>query len=146
MTLAKPLAGGLPMGAILMTAEAASTMQPGDHGSTFGGGPFVASVANHVVGRLSDPALLDQVTRNGQWLGEQLVAMGQRTGKLRAVRGLGMIWGVDVHERAGNVVARARDAGLLLVSAGDYTVRLLPPLVATRAELARGLELLEGAL
>ncbi len=146
LTLAKPLAGGLPIGAILMTAEAASTMQPGDHGSTFGGGPFVASVANHVVGRLSDPSLLAHVTREGEWLGEQLMGMAERTGKLRAVRGLGFIWGVDVHEKAGNVVGRARDAGLLLVSAGDYTVRLLPPLVATRAELARGLELLEAAL
>ena len=114
--------------------------------STFGGGPFVASVANHVVGRLSDPSLLAHVTREGEWLGEQLEAMAERTGKLRAVRGLGFIWGVDVHEKAGNVVARARDLGLLVVSAGDYTVRLLPPLVATRAELARGLALLEAAL
>lgn len=146
MTLAKPLAGGLPMGAILMTAEAASTMQPGDHGSTFGGGPFVSSVASYVVDRLSDPALLDHVTETGSWLGGQLAEMGERTGKLRAVRGVGFIWGVDVHERAGNVVARARDAGLLLVSAGDYTIRLLPPLVATREELSRGLALLEQAL
>lgn len=146
MTLAKPLAGGLPMGAILMTADAASAMQPGDHGSTFGGGPFVASVANHVVDRLSDPALLEHVAVTGNWLGGQLAAMAERTGKLRAVRGVGFIWGVDVHEKAGNVIARARDAGLLLVSAGDFTIRLLPPLVATREELARGLAILEAAL
>ena len=58
LTLAKPIAGGLPMGAILMTEEIAATIKPGDHGTTFGGGPFVASVANYVLERLSDPALL----------------------------------------------------------------------------------------
>ena len=146
MTLAKPLAGGLPMGAILMTAEAAAPMQPGDHGSTFGGGPFVSSVANHVLDRVSDPLMLAHVASVGGWLGEQLGALADRSGQVRAVRGVGLIWGVDVHEQAAGVVARARDAGLLLVSAGTHTIRLLPPLVATREELARGLEILERAL
>ena len=146
LTLAKPLAGGLPMGAVLMTEDVAAPMQPGDHGSTFGGGPFVASVANHVVDRVSDPALLAHVTEQGAWIGEQLAAIAERTGRIREVRGLGFIWGVDVHEPAGGVVARAREAGLLVVSAGDYTVRLLPPLVATRDELARGLAILELVL
>ncbi|HEX6630844.1 MAG TPA: acetylornithine transaminase [Gemmatimonadaceae bacterium] len=146
MTLAKPLAGGLPMGAILMTQDVADVMQPGDHGSTFGGGPFVSSVANYVVDRLSDPALLAHVADTGRWLGAQLRAIGDRTGAVRAVRGVGFIWGVDTHERAGTVVGRARDAGLLLVSAGDHTVRILPPLVATREELRRGLAVLEEVL
>src|SRR6185369_9733907 len=72
LSLAKPLAGGLPMGAILMTEEIASTIKPGDHGTTFGGGPFLATVASHVFGRLSDPALLRHVTENGAWFGKQL--------------------------------------------------------------------------
>jgi acetylornithine/N-succinyldiaminopimelate aminotransferase len=146
LTLAKPLAGGLPMGAILMTEAVAATVQPGDHGSTFGGGPFVASVATHVVDRLSDPTLLAHVRETGQWLGEALRNLAQRSGKVRAVRGVGFMWGLDVHEPAGQVVARARDLGLLLVTAGDHTLRLLPPLVATRDELERGLTLLERAL
>ncbi|HEU4630263.1 MAG TPA: acetylornithine transaminase [Gemmatimonadaceae bacterium] len=146
MTLAKPLAGGLPMGAILTTQAVADVMQPGDHGSTFGGGPFVASVASYVVDRLSDPALLAHVTETGRWLGAQLRAIAERTGAVRAVRGVGFIWGVDTHERAGAIVGRARDAGLLLVSAGDHTVRILPPLVATREELRRGLDVLEAVL
>src|SRR6476469_3765930 len=65
MTLAKPLAGGLPMGAILMTNEIAAAVKPGDHGTTFGGGPFVASVAMHVFERLSDPKLLEHVRTTG---------------------------------------------------------------------------------
>ncbi|HEY0972344.1 MAG TPA: acetylornithine transaminase [Gemmatimonadales bacterium] len=146
LTLAKPLAGGLPMGAILMTEAVAATVEPGDHGSTFGGGPFVASVANYVVERLGDPALLAHVRGTGMWLGEALRNMAQRSGRVRAVRGVGFMWGIDVHEPAGQVVARARDLGLLLVTAGDHTIRLLPPLVATRLELERGLALLERAL
>lgn len=146
VTLAKPIAGGLPMGAILMTQELASVMSPGDHGTTFGGGPFVASVALHVVKRLADPALLAHVGSNGEWLGEELNALARRTGRVRAVRGLGYMWGLDVVEPAGGVVARAMEAGLLILSAGDYTLRLLPPLVTTREELRDGIERLEGVL
>jgi predicted acetylornithine/succinylornithine family transaminase len=146
MTLAKPLAGGLPMGAVLMTEEIARAIQPGDHATTFGGGPFVASVARHVLDRVSDPALLAHVRENGEWLGDALRDLAQRTGRARGVRGLGYIWGMDVVTLASEIVGRALAAGLLICSAGDYTVRILPPLVATRAELARGVDILEDAL
>lgn len=146
LTLAKPIAGGLPMGAVLVSEEIASTIKPGDHGTTFGGGPFVASIANYVVGRLSDPKLLHAVTQNGEWFGKQLSEIAHRTGRIRAVRGLGYIWGIDVMGTAAHVVAEALSAGLLTCSAGDYTVRLLPPLVATRDELALGLQILEEIL
>jgi len=146
LTLAKPIAGGLPMGAVLVNADIASTIKPGDHGTTFGGGPFVASIANYVVGRLSDPALLRSVAQNGEWFGKQLNDIAHRTGRIRAVRGLGYIWGIDVMGTAAHVVAEAFSAGLLTCSAGDYTVRLLPPLVATRDELAIGLQMLEEIL
>lgn len=146
MTLAKPLAGGLPMGAILMTEEIAATIQPGDHGSTFGGGPFVSSVAGYVLDRVSDPELLGSVRNAGRWLGEALRDLATRTGRIRDVRGVGFIWGIDVHEPAPEVIRRAREEGLLLVGAGDYTLRILPPLVATRAELEEGLHRLERAL
>jgi len=146
VTLAKPLAGGLPMGAVLLTSEIAAAIRPGDHGTTFGGGPFVASVALHVLERLGDPALLAHVAETGAWLGEQLAALAARSGRVRAVRGTGFMWGIDVMQPAAETVAKALEAGLLVCSAGDFTVRLLPPLVATRAELAEGLALLETAL
>jgi acetylornithine/N-succinyldiaminopimelate aminotransferase len=146
LTLAKPLAGGLPMGAILATNEIADTIKPGDHGTTFGGGPFVASVALHVVNRLSDPSLLAHVSQTGMWFGHQLSQIARRSGRIREVRGTGFMWGVDVMGTASHVVSEALNAGLLLCSAGEYTVRMLPPLVATRDDLARGLEILEGIL
>jgi predicted acetylornithine/succinylornithine family transaminase len=146
LPLAKPIAGGLPMGAILTTEDIARTIKPGDHGTTFGGGPFVASVALHVVRRLTDPQMLAHVTQTGAWMGHQLNQMAVRSGRIRAVRGAGFMWGIDVMGTAAHVVSEALGAGLLVCSAGEYTVRLLPPLVATREDIARGLEILEGIL
>ncbi len=146
LTVAKPLAGGLPMGAILVTEEIASAIKPGDHGTTFGGGPFVSSVASYVLDRLSDPALLAHVAETGGWFGDQLREIAQRTGRIRGVRGVGFMWGLDVMGTASHVVSEAMAAGLLTCTAGDYTVRLVPPLIATKDELAEGLAVLESVL
>ena len=146
MTLAKPLAGGLPMGAVLMNGAIARSVRPGDHATTFGGGPFVSSVARHVLSRVSDQSLLDAVRENGEWMGSALRDIARRTGRARGVRGAGYLWGIDVVEPAAAVVNRALSAGVLLCTAGEYTVRLLPPLIATRADLARGLAVLEETL
>jgi len=146
LTLAKPVAGGLPMGVTLVNSEIAAAMQPGDHGTTFGGGPFVARVAEYVLERLSEPSLLASVRDNGAWFGGQLRELARRTGRIRGVRGVGYMWGIDVMGTAAHVVSEAQAAGLLVCSAGEYTVRLLPPLVATRDDLAQGLALLEQVL
>jgi acetylornithine/N-succinyldiaminopimelate aminotransferase len=145
-TLAKPIAGGLPMGAILVNEEIASTIKPGDHGTTFGGGPLVAAVADYVVRRHADPDLLRSVPENGEWLGEQLNELARRSPKVRAVRGLGYMWGVDVVDVAADVVQRGWDEGLLIITAGDHTLRLLPPLTMTQSDLERGLAVLERVL
>jgi acetylornithine/N-succinyldiaminopimelate aminotransferase len=143
LTLAKPLAGGLPMGAVLVSEEIAATIKPGDHGTTFGGGPLVAAVAAYVLDRLSDPSLLRAVRENGVWLGEQLEALARRSGKVRAIRGTGFIWGLDVVESANDIVKRGWDEGLLALTAGEHTLRILPPLVMDRNDLARGVSILE---
>ncbi len=143
LTLAKPLAGGLPMGAVLVNEEIGSVMQPGDHGTTFGGGPLVAAVAGHVIDRLADATLLERVRSNGAWLGQQLAAVASRSGKVRAVRGMGYMWGIDVVEPANDIVKRGWREGLLALTAGDHTLRLLPPLVMNRDDLQRGISILE---
>lgn len=146
LTVAKPMAGGLPMGAILVTAEVGATLQPGDHGTTFGGGPFVSSVALHVLERLSDPSFLARVRARGMELGRGLARIQESSPRVRGVRGMGLIWGLDVVEPARDVVARAMDLGLLVCTAGDHTIRLLPPLVVSSADVVRGLELLSEAI
>ena len=146
VTLAKPIAAGLPMGAVLVSEAIANTIQPGDHGTTFGGGPFVARVAEYVFERLADPSLLAAVSENGEWFGAQLRELARRTGRIRGVRGMGYMWGVDVMGTAAHVVSEAMAAGLLVCGAGEYTVRILPPLVATKDELSQGIALLEQVL
>jgi acetylornithine/N-succinyldiaminopimelate aminotransferase len=146
LTLAKPIAGGLPMGAILVSEEIGATIQAGDHGTTFGGGPLVAAVASYVVDRLSDPALLKNVRDNGAWLGQQLDALARRSGKVRAIRGTGYIWGLDVVESANDIVKRGWESGLLALTAGEHTLRILPPLVMNRDDLMRGVQILESII
>jgi acetylornithine/succinyldiaminopimelate/putrescine aminotransferase len=98
------------------------------------------------VQRLSDPTLLQHVRETGAWFGEQLQGIADRTGQVRAIRGTGLMWGMDVHEPAAAIIGRAFEKGLLLVSAGEHTLRFLPPLVITKAELAEGLAILESVM
>src|SRR5215208_7799286 len=106
VTIAKPLAGGLPMGAVLVTEEIADTIKPGDHGTTFGGGPLVAAVANHVVRRIAEPSFLQTVRENGEWLSERLSSFARKSDRVRAIRGQGYMWGIDVVDPASEVVQR----------------------------------------
>lgn len=146
LTTAKPMAGGLPMGAVLATAQAVAAMQPGDHGTTFGGGPFVSSVALHVLDRISSPELLSNVRQRGLEIATGLERIQHATSKVRGIRGMGLMWGVDVVEPAKDIVARALDLGLLICSAGDHTLRLIPPLVISSIDVEHGMDLLSRAI
>lgn len=146
MTVAKPLAGGLPMGAVLLTEQVARTIQPGDHATTFGGGPLVASAALAVCRKVGAPAFLAEVRRKGELLGERLGALALRKGNVVAVRGLGLIWGIEVKVPAGDIVSAGLQAGLLLVGAGANVVRIVPPLSIDESDLVRGLAILEELL
>ncbi|MEX2582496.1 MAG: acetylornithine transaminase [Gemmatimonadota bacterium] len=145
MTLAKPLAGGLPMGAVLLSERVADAVQPGDHATTFGGGPLVASAALAVCRKVGADGFLAEVRRKGGIVSERLEALALAR-EVAAVRGTGLIWGIELSGPATEVVARALDAGLLLVGAGPNVVRLVPPLSISDDDLDRGLSMLEGAL
>ncbi|HLU24825.1 MAG TPA: acetylornithine/succinylornithine family transaminase [Longimicrobiales bacterium] len=145
LTLAKPLAGGLPMGAVLMTEAVASAMRPGDHGTTFGGGPLVSAVALEVVRRVSAPEFLAEVRRKGEIVSRTLRSLVDRGVAVEA-RGRGLMWGLELAEPAAPFVARAFEAGLLLGTAGERVIRLLPPLTIEDAELNAGLGILEEVL
>ena len=148
MTLAKPLAGGLPMGAILLTDRIAEALGPGDHATTFGGGPLVATVALDVVRTIADPAFLADVRAKGTWLGERLQALARRRTRVRQVRGRGLMWGLELAdgEVAAPFVAAARERHLLVLTAGPTVLRLVPPLTVTREELERGAAILDAVL
>lgn len=145
LTLAKPLAGGLPMGAVLLTEAVASTLKPGDHATTFGGGPVVASVALEVLRRIAEPELLEHVTAMGTRL-ESTVRGWTDVAGITDVRGRGLMWGIELDRPAGPVVSTALEQGLLLVTAGERVLRIVPPLVITEAELDAGLAILKRCL
>ncbi|HEX6062775.1 MAG TPA: acetylornithine transaminase [Longimicrobiales bacterium] len=134
MTLAKPLAGGLPMGAVLVTEKIASCLKVGDHATTFGGGPLVSTVAHAVVQHISEPAFLADVQAKGRVLAAALAQLTLLE-KVKEVRGIGMMWGIELTEAAAPFVAAAFSAGLLITSAGENVLRLLPPLVVSKQEI-----------
>ncbi|NBS59643.1 MAG: aminotransferase class III-fold pyridoxal phosphate-dependent enzyme [Betaproteobacteria bacterium] len=89
---------------------------------------------------------LAHVTEQGNFISARLHGIAAQSSKVRAVRGMGFMWGVDVVDPAKDIIGRCMEAGMLVCSAGEHTLRLLPPLVMTRDELARGLQLLELAI
>jgi len=145
-TLAKPLGGGLPMGAILVSDRIAAALAPGDHATTFGGGPFVATVALEVLKVIAEPEFLADVRARGAWLGERLGRIAARSARVRAARGRGLMWGLELNEVAAPVVAAARERHLLVLTAGPNVVRIVPPLTISRDDLERGATTLEEVL
>ncbi len=146
LTLAKPLAGGLPMGAVLLSGPVAAALRPGDHATTFGGGPLVASVALAVLCAVAEPSFLADVRHKGEWLGRRLVRLAAARPRVREVRGRGLLWGLELAEPAAPVVEAARERGLLVATAGARVVRIIPPLVIGVDDLERGVAILEEVL
>jgi acetylornithine/N-succinyldiaminopimelate aminotransferase len=146
MTIAKPLGGGLPIGAILMTQAVADAIHPGEHGTTFGGGPLVTAVAGVVFQRIADPAFLAHVREVSDYLDE---ALGDFAGTHPAVvelRGRGLMRGIRIRGSAGAVREAGHDLGLLVATAGDDVVRLVPPLTFERQHVDEAIEKLGQAI
>jgi len=148
VTLAKPLAGGLPMGAILVSDAIAAVLGPGDHATTFGGGPLVATVALEVLRTIAEPEFLADVRAKGEAFGARLQALAKRSPHVREARGRGLMWGIELAdgEIAAPIVAAARERHLLVLTAGPNVIRIVPPLNISRADLDRGATILEEVL
>jgi len=147
MTIAKPLGGGLPIGAVLMRQKVASTIHIGDHGTTFGGGPFVTAVAQTVFRKIADPAFLDHVREVGDYMGEALADLqAARPDRVLEIRGRGLMRGVVVRGSAGAIREAAHREGLLIATAGDDVLRLVPPLVLSREQVDEAMAKLTKAL
>jgi acetylornithine/N-succinyldiaminopimelate aminotransferase len=143
-TLAKPLAGGLPIGAILTTEKVASHIHPGDHGTTFGGGALITTVARYVLDRISQPDFLANVRETGEYLKERLQEINSPL--IKEVRGRGLMVGLELTIDVSPIIEMGYEHGLLLVNAGTDTIRFVPPLIAQKADVDLLIEKLTAIL
>ncbi|MBN1318005.1 MAG: aspartate aminotransferase family protein [Anaerolineales bacterium] len=144
MTLAKPLAGGLPIAVTMVTERVAEVMQPGDHGSTFAAGPLVCKAGQVVFDRISQPQFLAAVRENGAYLLDQLKNL--KTDSLVEARGAGLLLGVEFSKPVKPIVAAAAKLGLIVIVAGENVLRLAPPLIVTKQQIDEAVHILNQCL
>jgi acetylornithine/N-succinyldiaminopimelate aminotransferase len=149
IALAKGLAGGFPIGAMLTTEALAGALPPGSHGSTFGGNALASASALAVLRILDDEKLIEGARTKGQALGQMLHALARELPDVcEGARGEGLLWGLVLKQGfvAREVLPRVQEAGVLLTAAGERVLRFSPPLVVSVAELEEGVRALRGAL
>ena len=148
ISIAKALGNGLPIGAMLCREDVAASLTPGTHGSTFGGNLVSAAAANVVLRLLRQPGFLADVQAKGEHFlaGGRALQAALPPGRVKAVRGQGLLLGIELDREAAPIVAKLREAGLLVNSAGETTVRFAPPLIITRQELDEALGILQRVL
>jgi acetylornithine/N-succinyldiaminopimelate aminotransferase len=146
VTLAKGIANGLPLGAVIARDEVAAVFLPGTHGSTFGGNPVCCAAALAVMDVLESPGFYDSVVRKGERLREGLVAIAAGRSDIREVRGAGLMVGAEMTCEAKPIAAGCLDAGLIVNAAAGNVLRFLPPLTVSEGEIDRALEILSSVL
>jgi acetylornithine/N-succinyldiaminopimelate aminotransferase len=147
MTVAKALANGVPIGATLATEDVARVLTPGTHGSTFGGNPLATAVGVTVLSTLIEDRLAERAGRMGKLLLQALEAIRARHPKaVKEVRGRGLLAGMDLAVPVGDAVAACRERGLLVLTAGDNTLRVAPALIIGEKDIAEACGIIDTAL
>ena len=147
MTAAKALGCGVPVGAFLMTERVAQkSLAPGDHGTTYGGNPFVGAAVSKVFDLFEQMQLLEHVRTVSVYLEKKLDEMIQQYGFLLQRRGMGLMQGIVTEKSSAEIAAKALEAGLVVITAGADVIRILPPLVITQADVDEMIKRLKGVL
>ena len=144
VTMAKGIGGGVPMGGILATDEIASAFVPGDHGTTFGGGPLVAAAANAVLDVILDEDLLSHVNEVGEYFISQLKKLDKEI--IAEVRGKGLMVGLELTKAGAEYVDKLREKGFLINCTADKVLRFVPPLIITKEEIDLFIKALDEVL
>lgn len=146
LALAKGLGGGVPIGAVVARDEVMQVLQPGTHGTTFGGNPLVCAAALAVIDTIEAERLVENARETGAYLMGRLSELAARTPAVTEVRGRGLMVAAEVTLPSEKVVAACLARGLLVNNVRPTSVRFVPPLIATRADVDRAIELFEAAL
>ena len=144
MTMAKGIGGGVPMGGILATEKVASAFVPGDHGTTFGGGPLVCAAANAVLDTIVDENILDNVNEVGDYFISELKKLDKDV--IAEVRGKGLMVGLELTKLGAEYVDKLREAGFLINCTADKVLRFVPPLIITKEEVDEFVKALDEIL
>ena len=144
MTLAKALANGMPIGAMLTTDTVAEAFSPGSHASTFGGTPLVTAVALEVFRHISAASFLEEVRRVGEYFQQRLLALKEKYSFIKEVRGRGLILGIELDFPGSEFVAQCQERGVLINCTAEKVLRFLPPLIVTSTEVDQLIEALES--
>ena len=146
MTMAKGIGGGVPMGGILATEEVAGAFVPGDHGTTFGGGPLVCAAANATLDAIIDDDLLANSKEMGQYLKDELDKIKENHDIIKEVRGCGLMVGIELTEPGAEYVDKLREKGFLINCTADKVLRLVPPLIIKKEEIDEFVKALDETL
>ncbi|ASS77280.1 aspartate aminotransferase family protein [Tumebacillus algifaecis] len=146
VTLAKGLGNGVPVGAMLAKEEVAAAFTPGSHGSTFGGNPLAMAAAQAVLEAIEEEDLLSNAVQMGEELNGRLQRLADDYSFLLEARGQGLLQGLVLDRPVAPLVSKCLEYGLLVLSAGEHTLRLLPPLNVTSADLHLAIKMLEKAV
>jgi len=146
MTVAKPIAGGLPLGAVLLKEKIALHIKPGDHGTTFGGGPLVTFVAHDILKRISQKSFLDSVKEKSQYFFGQLIILQKKVAGIKSIRGMGLMIGIELEVDPQTVINKCAENGLLICKTGGNAVRFLPPLILKNKHIDEAINKFKNAL
>jgi acetylornithine/N-succinyldiaminopimelate aminotransferase len=146
MTLAKPIGGGIPLGAVICKESIAAAIQPGDHGTTFGGNPLACSLGCVMLKTIAKKSFLKQVRDNGAYLQIKLAALAALNPVIKEIRGRGLLIGVRLDGDPAAILAKCKELGLLLMKAEHHTLRFLPPLIATKKDIDAAVAIFGKAL
>jgi predicted acetylornithine/succinylornithine family transaminase len=146
MTSAKGLAGGVPMGALLASDRAAGALVPGTHATTFGGNPLASAAGLAVLGEILSDGFQQGVLEKGEHLRKKLLETADRHDIVREVRGLGLIQAIDLTQPGADISKAMLEAGVLCNCTADTVLRFLPPLIVSREEIDRMIDVLDSAL
>ena len=146
MTLAKPLGGGLPLGAVITRDEIALSINAGDHGTTFGGNPVACALGVATLSTIADRTFLREVREKGKYLVEKLNALTTRFPSIIQVLGSGLLIGVRMDSDPASIIDECRARGLLLIKAGHNTIRFIPPLTVKKREMDKAVRIFKTVL
>ena len=153
ISLAKPLAGGLPLSATLLPKKINDLISAGDHGSTFGGGPVTSAVAGKVLDVILNPPFLFEVQKNGEYLSKKLKSLAETFSFIGETRGCGMLQGLEIKQPEGfegdllkKIISKCEENGLIVLKSGKSFIRIAPPLIITEKEIDEGTEIMKSVL